>query len=146
MWSDISILSPCAGRDRDRAGKGVPEGSISIHSPRAGRDRRIQAAVRSADHISIHSPRAGRDAWPYSRWPLSILYFNPLAPCGARLKRETACLRQANFNPLAPCGARRRNLQRGLTSNESFQSTRPVRGETPSPRRSEEHTSELPVT
>ena len=57
-------------------------------------------------------------------------FFNPLAPCGARRPTFYGCPDFRIFNPLAPCGARqpeRRIKKRPL----NFQSTRPLRGETP---------------
>ncbi len=101
----ISIHSPRAGRDEWIPGAAIPTPKfqstrpvrgetqeleaagylvrISIHSPRAGRDPDVKIC-RLADLISIHSPRAGRDGTPSApRWGAG--YFNPLAPCGARL-------------------------------------------------------------
>ena len=103
---------------------------ISIHAPRAGRDwgavrarcvtcsfqstRPVRGATRplddllNGDAISIHAPRAGRDhplAWDQGGRP----YFNPRAPCGARLTGYN--WREAFW---------------------TFQSTRPVRGATSS--------------
>ena len=56
---------------------------ISIHAPHAGRDEGFRPR-RNLTDISIHAPHAGRDRFDaasvlYSR------YFNPRAPCGARL-------------------------------------------------------------
>ena len=81
--------------------------SISIHAPRAGRDAVGRRAARQRVDISIHAPRAGRDS---GRW---------LRRC-----------RRRNFNPRAPCGARR---EEEVTEDPAkiFQSTRPVRGATP---------------
>ena len=56
--------------------------------------------------ISIHAPRAGRDVFRFSS-EMGECYFNPRAPCGARLEIH-----------LTPAIAHR------------FQSTRPVRGAT----------------
>ena len=56
--------------------------------------------------ISTHAPLAGRD-WLCSSWSLGWGYFNPRAPCGARL--AATCVTDAGrsyFNPRAPCGAR----------------------------------------
>ena len=56
--------------------------------------------------ISIHVPLAGHDR------SLTIMqpnphYFNPRAPCGARLvARHCRRGKAGNFNPRAPCGAR----------------------------------------
>ena len=57
-------------------------------------------------YISIHAPHAGRDLLVISFLPTS-LYFNPRAPCGARL-----------------------SFMRKLIMKVSFQSTRPMRGAT----------------
>ncbi len=56
--------------------------------------------------ISIHSPHAGRD-FSVGSSGLSGLYFNPLAPCGAR-----------------------RHADSFISARFGFQSTRPMRGET----------------
>ena len=59
-------------------------------------------------------------------------YFNPRAPCGARRSWERRCSgTPCDFNPRAPCGARRRHRRRQLR-NQRFQSSRPLRGATPS--------------
>ena len=55
--------------------------------------------------ISIHAPRVGRDQTAPQERSYSI-YFNPRAPCGARLWRSPALQSQIYFNPRAPCGAR----------------------------------------
>ena len=56
--------------------------------------------------ISTHAPLAGRDRM-LDQSDAFDNYFNPRAPCGARL----ACLpfdtAAKDFNPRAPCGARR---------------------------------------
>ena len=125
----ISIHAPLAGRDippRRKPGalgefqstrplRGatvklkayVDLGFISIHAPLAGRDRKDQTTIRSAtEKISIHAPLAGRDSIALSMIS-NIFYFNPRAPCGARL-----CL-----SSMDPCMS-------------IFQSTRPLRGAT----------------
>ena len=101
---------------------------ISIHAPRAGRDAKAVHAAATA-MISIHAPRAGRDV-EIGGVRFVIAYFNPRAPCGARLPilnvrrvywsfQSTRPVRGATelhwklcavgryFNPRAPCGARR---------------------------------------
>ena len=57
------------------------------------------------------------------------LYFNPRAPCGARLFMRFLTANAENFNPRAPCGAR---LHTGspCTIHQKFQPTRPLRGAT----------------
>ena len=123
----ISIHAPRAGRDnsirlrpaspprfqstRPVRGATLPEHDlaalvpISIHAPRAGRDHAAPVG-HNRPGISIHAPRAGRDICLPCALNLSA-YFNPRAPCGARLKD----------NLLAETA-------------ELFQSTRPVRGAT----------------
>ena len=79
--------------------------TISIHAPHAGRDSTgTSPLVRSI--ISIHAPHAGRDS-DLSSSHQHRRYFNPRAPCGARLSL-----------------AARSRLPR------AFQSTRPMRGAT----------------
>ena len=100
----ISIHAPRAGRDIALT-VNLWYYTISIHAPRAGRDRTYKMTFADT-YISIHAPRAGRDTVRWAR-PLWTRYFNPRAPCGARLSD----LRKAGVE---------------LT----FQSTRPVRGAT----------------
>ena len=101
--------------------------------------------------ISTHAPLAGRDS-PRLCYGCSREYFNPRAPCGARLTpshaefqspvfQPTRPLRGAtnthitidkpliNFNPRAPCGARHRVAAVGGCIMK-FQPTRPLRGAT----------------
>ena len=101
-------------------------GAISIHAPLAGRDHSSKgSAIRN--RISIHAPLAGRDFFFGFRM-LPAPYFNPRAPCGARLYGQASvagCIisihaplagrdgfrpvrsrRCQYFNPRAPCGAR----------------------------------------
>ena len=57
-------------------------------------------------------------------------YFNPRAPCGARLVGRAVCDEQErNFNPRAPCGARLLVVSIGIKVFK-FQPTRPLRGAT----------------
>ena len=64
--------------------------------------------ANTRDGISTHAPLAGRDLHPRV-WFISVGYFNPRAPCGARLAIPSSGMRwRRNFNPRAPCGARRR--------------------------------------
>ena len=107
----ISIHAPRAGRDSPALNE-VFRLAISIHAPRAGRDavqvsntlslflfqstRPVRGATRGAygagyiQGISIHAPRAGRDRrWRPGRHR-TARYFNPRAPCGARLVESVA--------------------------------------------------------
>ena len=56
---------------------------ISIHAPRVGRDEEFAFRLRDLK-ISIHAPRVGRDPVLHGT-RLTSRYFNPRAPCGARL-------------------------------------------------------------
>ena len=79
---------------------------ISTHAPLAGRDAFV--AHRAHRHaISTHAPLAGRDRC----WVL---------PCRA----------QSYFNPRAPCGARLSRASAGVSCFCIFQPTRPLRGAT----------------
>ena len=67
---------------------------------------KVALVEASAQGISIHAPHAGRDG----KWEVSghfIRYFNPRAPCGARLSVDS-----------------------GPSFASEFQSTRPMRGAT----------------
>ena len=123
----ISIHAPRAGRDQawfsqttannlfqsTRPVRGATDyynlifngGNISIHAPRAGRDRHFLAVDRVGVRISIHAPRAGRD-YGGERGTVLEGYFNPRAPCGARLPGGSSWTDCYYFNPRAPCGAR----------------------------------------
>ena len=104
-------------------------GSISIHAPLAGRDREGVVLAVIPMVISIHAPLAGRDIRCCFTTD-NVYYFNPRAPCGARLgTRLPPRYSGRYFNPRAPCGAR---LCKRTTLDVStlFQSTRPLRGAT----------------
>ena len=58
--------------------------------------------------ISTHAPLAGRDRSPSPCATISRTYFNPRAPCGARLFFSLLPPKIDYFNPRAPCGARRK--------------------------------------
>ncbi len=91
-----------------------------------GRDSRV-LIVAIAVSISIHAPRVGRDQGRATIRPL--MYFNPRAPCGARLRHMLREKAPRNFNPRAPCGARRPSAVPERVRRR-FQSTRPVWGAT----------------
>ena len=146
---------------------------ISIHAPHAGRDRipimilssrllfQSTRPMRGATKllpnfqrqrlISIHAPHAGRDRHG-SHGNDNARYFNPRAPCGARLDApqvEAPVVQISihaphagrdrcnpggittvhNFNPRAPCGARHGRYC-SYPHESKFQSTRPMRGAT----------------
>ena len=103
-WEDFNPRAPCRARrsnerepdpckrfqsTRPVQGATAPDPClsgyvpISIHAPRAGRDT-PRAYINKHRKISIHAPRAERDmsAANTTRAPS---YFNPRAPCRARL-------------------------------------------------------------
>ena len=102
----FSIHSPLAGRD---AVTFILIGCVpkfSIHSPLAGRDTSFDVLAKIINPFSIHSPLAGRDYIPIhsKQTPLPFSIHSPLAgrdPAQAPPPRA-----KAFFNPLAPCGAR----------------------------------------
>ena len=124
---DFNPRAPCGARLASRPGHGSDDDPFQSTRPVRGATRPVsqstwfqrfqstrpvrgataEAPVRvHAAHISIHAPRAGRDLHTACTggpgW-----YFNPRAPCGARLGgagKET--LTNEHFNPRAPCGAR----------------------------------------
>ena len=112
----ISIHAPHAGRDSMTTAT-RREAYISIHAPHAGRDLTSEEFGNYLG-ISIHAPHAGRDSCQLYL-AAGYLYFNPRAPCGARLEiNELPHPRDHNFNPRAPCGARRHFLFFGMDRND----------------------------
>ena len=61
--------------------------------------------VQAVAHISIHAPHAGRD----ENFPIYFrhgIYFNPRAPCGARLAVDHAAALEAVISIHAPHAGR----------------------------------------
>ena len=82
--------------------------------------------------ISTHAPLAGRDRDRRRLLPRGK-YFNPRAPCGARLCKV---LRPALFLPIsthAPLAGRDKKAFAQKQNQYQFQPTRPLRGATPAP-------------
>ena len=108
-----------------------PNNSVfSIHSPLAGRDQRV--VCPSVPFTVFQSTRPLRGETAGCRARLTVFFvFNPLAPCGARPRAPARpCRPTGLFNPLAPCGARPAPWADNIGMADSFQSTRPLRGET----------------
>ena len=123
----ISIHAPRAGRDGRTIFSIRPYTNFNPRAPCGARRSRARARttsrlfqstrpVRGATGveahelvcagISIHAPRAGRDCAGGFDLHRRI-YFNPRAPCGARLAGLGGHSEvNLNFNPRAPCGAR----------------------------------------
>ena len=82
--ADISIHALHAeARLMDAVNFPVPN-RISIHALHAERDRDIETTDDRTYLISIHALHAERD-YVYCCYTLPKYYFNPRAPCGARL-------------------------------------------------------------
>ena len=78
--------------------------------------------------VSIHAPRVGRDRC--RPWPTLFLQsFNPRAPCGARRPAIGAAASGAPFQSTRPVRGATPSRRRAHFAM-SFQSTRPVRGAT----------------
>ena len=97
-------------------------------------------------------PMRGATCGLLRRYVGAVRYFNPRAPCGARLNQNNVRNFAAYFNPRAPCGARRfrrfcwrygrpisihaphagrdSSMLSTAATVERFQSTRPMRGAT----------------
>ena len=108
-------------------GDSVADEAVSIHAPRAGRDYRL-FLVHTPAQVSIHAPRVGRDRC--RPWPTLFLQsFNPRAPCGARRPAIGAAASGAPFQSTRPVRGATPSRRRAHFAM-SFQSTRPVRGAT----------------
>ena len=109
----ISIHAPRMGRDRDGGQTDLRCGFQSTR-PVWGATRLLIASGKLRRRISIHAPHAGRDP-PRRLWSLRrIPYFNPRAPCGARLWTACTPARRSVFQSTRPMrGATMQRVQRG---------------------------------
>ena len=106
LCPNFNPRAPCGARRWMHGTCGRPR-AISIHAPRVGRDSPVELVIGLTEAISIHAPRVGRDDL-LCQSSGALSYFNPRAPCGARLVgRKKMHKKWDNFNPRAPCGARR---------------------------------------
>ena len=81
------------------------------------------------NRISTHAPLAGRDCRAPPRGSPASAYFNPRAPCGARLPFPSAWQRTLPFQPTRPLrGAT--CVELAVAEQMIFQPTRPLRGAT----------------
>ena len=169
----ISIHAPHAGRDfqAGRWGRGAehfnpraPCGARLGSSASSLRDREFQSTrpMRGATKKTLYivvvyifqstRPMRGATCGLLRRYVGAVRYFNPRAPCGARLNQNNVRNFAAYFNPRAPCGARRfrrfcwrygrpisihaphagrdSSMLSTAATVERFQSTRPMRGAT----------------
>ena len=111
-----------------RRGVVLLDDGISIHAPLAGRDFEPLRVVLRVE-ISIHAPLAGRDLIPRAAC-FFIAYFNPRAPCGARLALVLHGSQILEISIHAPLAGRDRLTSGRLLPTSLFQSTRPLRGAT----------------
>ena len=101
---------------------------ISTHAPLAGRDSEFLTPVEAVP-ISTHAPLAGRDL-SVARMDGHPAYFNPRAPCGARLKDACARGRKCIISTHAPLAGRDFGKFDIPVGSLKFQPTRPLRGAT----------------
>ena len=81
-------------------------GNISTHAPLAGRDERLPFSPLALTQISTHAPLAGRDVLLVVFWSSSPI-FQPTRPLrGATFFSSASVFISLYFNPRAPCGAR----------------------------------------
>ena len=96
----ISTHAPLAGRD-SKLSLFAQLSRISTHAPLAGRDKRHHVENVKGNAISTHAPLAGRDYYEKVRKEVSR-YFNPRAPCGARLLVVSIGIKVFKFQPTRP--------------------------------------------
>ena len=124
----ISIHAPRAGRDDHAWSSSQRIAEFQSTRPVRGATAHIVGAVPSL-FISIHAPRAGRDCGVPCTLPPGV-YFNPRAPCGARLRLKIIKMQTKQFQSTRPVrGATPESVPKGKAEYR-FQSTRPVRGAT----------------
>ena len=127
LWI-FNPLAPCGARPSDAGGHRQHQG-FSIHSPLAGRDQCGERGCHGGRRFQSTRPLRG-ETKSVPECCRAMVFFNPLAPCGARhasmqqayglsdfsihsplagrdMLEMTAIDRNVEvFNPLAPCGAR----------------------------------------
>ena len=103
----ISIHAPHTGRDRPKIPIQPPISRFQSTRPIRGATWLLRKVSRLFD-ISIHAPHTGRDRRGFAVWS-----------------------RLLSISIHAPHTGRDRNLTMIFTSNQTFQSTRPIRGATP---------------
>ena len=149
--TDISIHAPHAGRDGDTKAAFAPSHEFQSTRPMRGATASTRGRIRRPTYFNPRAPCGARLS-PSQRMRASRVfqstrpmrgatssvsqrticrrYFNPRAPCGARRASLRHLRAYCHFNPRAPCGARQGD--KSLTVDvDIFQSTRPMRGATP---------------
>ena len=129
-WANFNPRAPCGARPKPYGAQPQRQ-RFQPTRPLRGATSRLRP-LNQRKTISTHAPLAGRDCGCILLLQI-YKYFNPRAPCGARLSappksviytifQPTRPLRGAtgggirvtkadgDFNPRAPCGARRKNI------------------------------------
>ena len=102
---------------------------ISTHAPLAGRDAQMHRRVHPRGTFQPTRPLRG--ATCAVLWACrGISYFNPRAPCGARLGCTINDLYRDDISTHAPLAGRDRLRRRHCRGRAEFQPTRPLRGAT----------------
>ena len=120
--------APCGAR-RLTSSQRLTGKAISIHAPRVGRDTARATSAWSSPAFQSTRPVWGATLFrgrPCSRRS----YFNPRAPCGARLRKLTARVNQVVISIHAPRVGRDMHTHPIRQIGDAFQSTRPVWGAT----------------
>ena len=105
MLPDFNPRAPCGARRRLTPYRSCIA-MISTHAPLAGRDYKSAFQTYNRTCISTHAPLAGRDLLLLSN-PRRILLFQPTRPLrGATVGQGGILSLSPYFNPRAPCGAR----------------------------------------
>ena len=114
-----------------RAGKGVRAISISIHAPLAGRDERGRSCNTPTKLFQSTRPLRGATEyrWNHCHARMEFQSTRPLRGATPRMLRQRR-ITILHFNPRAPCGARRPRRRFLWQDQGEFQSTRPLRGAT----------------
>ena len=120
--------APYGARHLIRTGVRLLQAAISIHAPHTGRDLTRMLVVFRV-RISIHAPHTGRDDGQHTRHCLFTKFQSTRPIRGATLVLDTYHVSLDYFNPRAPYGARQ-CTSLTLGRNVQFQSTRPIRGAT----------------
>ena len=103
---------------------------VSIHPPRVGRDTSPATNSASATSVSIHPPRVGRDPGRNDvlhRWRR----FNPPSPCGEGHVGVVQVVHVDLVSIHPPRVGRDRMIRSARVVSNTFQSTLPVWGGTP---------------
>ena len=125
----ISIHAPLAGRDVERDGRGAGAGAFQSTRPLRGATK-IKAMTTDTKPFQSTRPLRGATA-ETTRSLRDCCYFNPRAPCGARLLGLGSNQQADQFQSTRPLRGATAELSRRLKAECQFQSTRPLRGATP---------------